>query len=144
MAGPSFIAPKSVKRSRVRRFFTLAEANRSLPLVRRIVADIVSMHARFKDLQEKARDVAGTKLQKLAEQDLDGAASRLNTLVEELAAVGCELKDPASGLVDFVGRHQGREVHLCWKHGEDSIGFWHDIGAGFAARQPVATLVEGE
>jgi hypothetical protein len=145
MAGPSFLAPKSVKRSPVRRRFSLAQATKSLPLVGRVVADIVRMHTELRDLQEKAADVAGNaKLVSQAERELDALVGKLNGYIGELTDIGCELKDPQTGLVDFIGRHQGRDVHLCWKLGEETIGFWHEISAGFKGRQPIGTLEETE
>ena len=41
------------------------------------------------------------------------------------------------GLVDFIGRHEGRDVYLCWKLGEERITHWHELNAGFAGRKPV-------
>jgi hypothetical protein len=29
----------------------------------------------------------------------------------------------------------GREVYLCWLLGEDEVGHWHELDAGFAGRQ---------
>ena len=46
------------------------------------------------------------------------------------------------GLVDFIGRHQGRDVYLCWKLGEAAIAYWHELQTGFAGRQPVSSLQE--
>ena len=48
------------------------------------------------------------------------------------------------GLIDFTGRHKGRDVCLCWKLGEETVGYWHEMDAGFAGRQPIATLREIE
>jgi hypothetical protein len=48
------------------------------------------------------------------------------------------------GLVDFLGRHKGHDVCLCWKLGEDAIEFWHEIQTGFAGRQPISQLHEEE
>jgi hypothetical protein len=40
--------------------------------------------------------------------------------------------------VDFPSLHPGgREVHLCWRRGEEDLGFWHLPDAGFAARRPL-------
>ena len=55
-----------------------------------------------------------------------------------------ELKDYQTGLIDFIGRHEGRDVYLCWKLGEEQITHWHELNAGFAGRQPVETLKETE
>ena len=70
--------------------------------------------------------------------------TRLEDYVNELTEVGCELKDYQVGLIDFTGHHKGHDVCLCWKLGEDEVGFWHEPEAGFAGRQPVATLRETE
>jgi hypothetical protein len=35
-----------------------------------------------------------------------------------------------------LGTRDGREVYLCWQHGEEDIEFWHDLDAGFAGRRP--------
>ena len=56
----------------------------------------------------------------------------------ELDANGIVLRDVAAGIVDFPALHpNGREVHLCWRRGEDDLGFWHLPDAGFAARRPL-------
>jgi hypothetical protein len=35
-------------------------------------------------------------------------------------------------------------VFLCWKLGEESVTFWHEVDAGFAGRQPLAPGPESE
>jgi hypothetical protein len=88
--------------------------------------------------QQQANKQAAASIEK----DLDAAKERLSVLLDELADVGCELKDFQTGLIDFIGRHQNRDVYLCWKLGEAQIGYWHELDAGFAGRQPIATLEE--
>jgi hypothetical protein len=144
MAGPQFTAPKSVAPSRPRRHFTLGEANSSLPLVKRIVRDIVSTHKTARELQASLSSTASAKEQQATQKSLDSAVGRLQEFVDELAEVGCELKDPEIGLVDFVGRNDNRDVYLCWKLGEEQIAFWHELDAGVAGRQPIAKLKQPE
>ncbi|HXX88765.1 MAG TPA: DUF2203 family protein [Acidimicrobiales bacterium] len=56
----------------------------------------------------------------------------------ELEAKGIVLRDLAQGIVDFPCRHpSGREVHLCWRQGEEDLGWWHLPDAGFAGRRPL-------
>ena len=143
MAGPQSFTPKSVQPSRPRRRFTLEEANKSLPLVRRIVSDIVRTHAEAIQLQAQNEQAAGKKEQAGIQLRLDTAVEHLEDYADELAGIGCELKDHATGLVDFIGRHQGRDVCLCWKLGEENISHWHELDAGFGGRKPVATLEQG-
>ena len=119
MAGPQFFTPQSVSPSRPKRRFTLEQANKSLPLVKRVVADIVKTHQSATQLQ--------TKIEKAGDPN-----------------IGCELKDYRTGLIDFIGRHKGRDIFLCWKLGEEQIGHWHEMQSGFAGRQPVSMLDEQE
>ena len=143
MAGPQIFTPRSVGPSRPRRRFTLAEANKSLALVKRIVGDIVQTHARALQLQEELAS-SSSKRQNEVKERLETEMHHLEDYVDELSEIGCELKDYEMGLIDFTGRHRGHDVCLCWKLGEETIAFWHECDAGFAGRQPVATLVENE
>lgn len=147
MAGPQFSSTSGpAHASRPKRRFTLEQANRSLPLVKRIVADIVRTHA---DAQQARQELerqplgAGHGKQLQGNQGrLESALARLEDYVDELSEVGCELKDSRVGLIDFIGRHQGRDVYLCWKLGEEKVTHWHELEAGFAGRQPVSKLDE--
>lgn len=143
MAGPQFFTPKSVRPSRPRRRFTLEQANKSLPLVRRIVSDIVHTHAEAAGLQQQF-DRLNARDQKSMQQRVETVMHRLEDYVDELSEIGCDLKDYQSGLIDFTGRHDGRDICLCWKLGEESITHWHELDAGFAGRKPVSLLKQGE
>ena len=59
--------------------------------------------------------------------------------VTELGAV---IKDPQIGLVDFYGRIDGRLVWLCWKYGEESLGYYHELETGYSGRRPLAPVRE--
>ena len=135
-------APGKSSAPRVVRRFTLEQANSSLPLVRRIVTDIVKAHALASTRRDALESATGTKDAAVAQQALEMAIERLEDLVDELEDVGAELKDYQSGLIDFVSRHEGRDIYLCWKLGEESITHWHELDAGFAGRKPVALLRE--
>ena len=139
MPGPQFNT-KTVRPSRPKRRFSLAQANSALPLVRRIVADIVRTHGHAVGCQQEL-ERAGKNVSD-AQARLETAMNKLEDFVDELTEVGCELKDYQTGLIDFIGRHQGRDVCLCWRLGEERIGYWHELDAGFAGRQPVTKLEE--
>ena len=142
MAAPSSSTPKRAASSRPVRRFTLDQANRALPLVRRIVTDIVRTHASAANFRELLERAAAARDQKSIQADMDRAVDRLAELIDELADIGVELKDYENGLVDFIGRHDGRDVYLCWKLGEERITHWHELSAGFAGRKPVSLLHE--
>jgi hypothetical protein len=128
---------KAVRR---RPHFTVEKANRAIPLVRRIVADIVKQHRRVCHLEEKCHmrrpEVSEEQQERLGRQ-YSVELEKLRDLAEELSAVGCDLRDWRRGLVDFAALYQGREVDLCWRLGEERVVFWHEVGAGFPGRQAI-------
>jgi hypothetical protein len=132
--------PDSRRRSAQPRIFTLAEANRALPLVRRIVTDIIANYrvlARLLEsrrLREQSGDTAGAAA---IDEEAQAGVAQLNELIDELQTIGCELKDWEAGLVDFRALHDGEQVYLCWRLGEDRIRYWHGLHAGMAGRQPI-------
>lgn len=127
------------------RIFTLEEAERALPLVRRVVSDIQAAftlwRASLGRYEVEAAGVRGDAAEppgliqlrtEVAEQ-----AERVEGLVEELGQIGCELKDFERGLVDFPALLEDRLVFLCWRMGEEHVTHWHELEAGFAGRQPI-------
>jgi len=132
-----------------RKFFTLAEANRTLPLVKRIVEDIMAVYPLWKDLvaqyelvAAKARPEWGESQEQLSlKAQVDAMAGKINEFLGELEQVGCEFKGFDEGLVDFHGRLAEREILWCWKFGEERIAHWHELDAGFAGRQPLPEVL---
>ncbi|MEX1017247.1 MAG: DUF2203 domain-containing protein [Phycisphaeraceae bacterium] len=124
-----------------KKYFSVAEANRALPYVERVVHDIADVYARIVELRravEEASAAGGDS--ETAEARYETAMDRLSELVDELHIVGVELKDFEKGLVDFPALFDGREIHLCWHQGEEKVDHWHETDAGYAGRQPVSTL----
>jgi hypothetical protein len=123
-----------------RRTFTVEQANRALPLIQRITSDIVAQYQQLEHLQRKRKKLLRLdRREEVAELDARAAegAKRLNELIDELGAIGCELKDWEHGLVDLPAVHDGREVYLCWKLGEPTISHWHELQAGAIGRQSI-------
>lgn len=141
MAGPQFLTPKPVSAPRAQRRFTVDQANKTLPLVRRVVADIVRTHEEISQLQQQL-ELAKAAQQKAIQDRLQNSLAHLQDYVDELTEIGCDLKDYRLGLIDFTGQHRGRDISLCWKLGEESVEYWHELNAGFSGRQPVSQLHE--
>jgi hypothetical protein len=127
------------------RLYTPAQANAALTLVRAIVQDIVNLSRDLRDREERSsvnRPGGPGRLSAAHEEELQQGArdlerdqERMRDLIAELADLGVELKDDFTGLIDFRSRMDGREVYLCWRLGEASVAFWHELDAGFAGRQ---------
>ena len=71
-------------------------------------------------------------------------AEQLSRTVDEIQQTGCVVKDLDTGLVDFPSLRRGEKVYLCWKLGEERIGYWHGIEEGFAGRKPLDDAQPGE
>lgn len=126
------------------RHFTLEQANRTLPLVRKIVDDIVTSYGRWQDavrgfelasagVRADMPDPNAESLQIEAQR----LAAEIAGFVRELEALGVQFKGYDLGLVDFPSLRDERTVYLCWQRGEPDVRFWHEIDGGFAGRRPI-------
>ncbi len=124
----------------VKRKFTPVQANRTLPLVRRIVADIL----------EKAGEIREARKRPVRTDDArDHMASleaQLGELMGELEQIGCSYKDwgYSYGLVDFPGQIDGEDVLLCWRTDEPRVEWFHPIETGFAGRRRIPPALLGD
>jgi hypothetical protein len=129
------------------RIFTVDEANRTLPLVRRIVEDLVRDHHLW---EEKVREfevaTAGSSperpdvIAELLQIEAQRLAKDIESYIAELNELGVICKGMNIGLVDFRGQMDGREVFYCWKLGEAGVMYWHETDAGFVGRQRLHPL----
>jgi hypothetical protein len=71
---------------------------------------------------------------------MQGLIDQMAAGVARIDALGLTLRDIERGLVDFPALVSGRQVWLCWQHGETSIAWWHDLERGFDGRRPLAEL----
>lgn len=128
--------------------FTLADANRTLPLVSRIVQDLMTRYPAWRELVEEYElltasqraDSPDPRLTQL-ERRVTALAREIDGYIHEVTELGAEVRSPLdSGLVDFPGTHDGRSIFFCWKLGEEVIGHWHEHDSGFAGRQSIDAL----
>ena len=129
-----------------RKHFTPEQANRMLPYVRRIVDDIVGQFRRW---SERVREYEVVTVNSTAERpdaralelerEMQQLAAEIEGYKAELAQLGVEFKDYSLGLVDFPARIGGRTVYLCWRLGEPSVRFWHELDSGYRGRRPLAS-----
>jgi hypothetical protein len=118
-----------------RRFFTPDEANAALPDARDRVTTLGARLARAQELAEiLERSATGREVTMSEIQAMKADVARL---LEELAALGVDLKGVRPALLDFPALRDGQEVYLCWREGEADITHWHPLHTGIRGRQPL-------
>lgn len=115
------------------RYFTPEEAHKTLPLVRKIVDDILNTSREIRLLTEDKDGVIES------DPEVKKMVNDLNGFMAELEEIGCFYKDWnfSIGLVDFPAIIDGKEVFLCWRSDEENIQFYHEIDKGYAGRRPI-------
>ena len=121
-------------------YFTLQEANETLNIIRPLMDEVQVIRQKILENQPEAwpaiEKSAGNEGNR-ALSNLVQEFEKLDALVHQIQDTGAQIKDINTGLLDFSALKNGREVYLCWQHGEDDIQYWHEIEAGFAGRQPI-------
>jgi hypothetical protein len=130
--------PKNPKPGK--KYFSLAEANRSLTYVARVVEDLTRCYSKVIEFRRRIEATGSKEIREQMESAYESAMDDLSGYVDELHTVGVELKDFEKGLLDFPAMHDGREIFLCWHRGEKTVESWHEIDAGYAGRKDVALL----
>jgi hypothetical protein len=136
------------------RLFTVTEADALVPQLELTFRRLDPKLARLRELRELVEDAEsyfGEGLVGAPPKDRDAYAVSLQEQsdlersvqadVDEVHALGCELKDVHRGLVDFPARIGDEVAYLCWQRGEPRIGWWHTLEAGFAGRKALTPEV---
>lgn len=130
-----------------KRLFTPAEANSALVEVRPLAERLVALRTRMRRLVDEQSTLVtaiGGNGGGYAAGDLNATQAELEQLAEEEARIvealgetGVSVKDLDLGLLDFPALRDGEEVELCWRVGEERVGHWHGLGAGYRGRKPI-------
>ena len=110
------------------KYFSPAEASCTLPLVRRIVKDIL-------ETGQEARSILDVEGEGSA--NFKRKSKQLDDLFQELQSIGCEYKDwnYEIGLIDFPAIIDGQKVYLCWRSDEPELLYYHGIYEGYSGRK---------
>jgi hypothetical protein len=129
------------------RYFTAEEANAALEEVRPLIEELVAHRRALGELQKRQVSLTGRiagnggdldprELEEVRER-LDEEVTGIAGCVARIHELGALVKDLDQGLVDFPARREGEDVLLCWRLGEEEIGFWHGFEEGFSGRKPL-------
>ena len=124
---------------RFKKHYTLAEARAMLPKVSEWLDDLARLREEHEKLSQRVANLVS------AQSDVGGESvnNSLKVLFAMQSIYGAfkqndiQLKDAERGLIDFPSRRGTREVFLCWENGEEDIGHWHELDAGYDGREPL-------
>jgi hypothetical protein len=120
------------------RVFTLDEATALLPRLTELLTAL-------RDAQRMAIELGGASATHTVSSNGSAAAAvtasgpmlEVERIGGEVDDLGVILRDPDTGLVDFASVRDGEQIYLCWRLGEDRIGYFHPRDTGFMGRQPL-------
>lgn len=149
-----------------RRLYTVAEVETLIPSLERIFTQILQLRVGLRTIEQKL-ERAGVTIDPEEETDDESPVSSrtakfpesaevrharavfrgfyetLSDGLEQIRALGGEVKDLDMGLVDFPGRRGAEDILLCWRLGEKRIEYWHAVDGGFANRRPLDEATPG-
>ncbi|MBI2807430.1 MAG: DUF2203 domain-containing protein [Planctomycetes bacterium] len=137
------------RRKAKKKYYTVAEANAMLPLLRAILRDITVLANDLRERYERLQRLnqTGGKLDTAHQEEVqhlleefERGQDKMREYEDELKKLDVELKDYYTGLIDFRHLRDGKEVYLCWRLGEDDVAHWHELNSGFSGRKKLETV----
>src|SRR5262250_2204901 len=130
------------------RRFSLEEAQSLLPVLESLLRTAIDGKKLIESVEAELQEVAhrvflngGTFLNIVhharRKAEREKAVQRVKDAIAEIDAIGVQVKDLDIGLLDFPCVVEDEIVLLCWKYGEEKIGFWHGLEEGFRGRKPI-------
>jgi hypothetical protein len=137
----------------VSRFYSIDEANETLPEVDRILAALRDQRVELIALRdrvvaasppdEETMPAGAAEQVRLLRLGMQGLIDQMQAGVARLVELDITLRDISTGLIDFPALVTGRPIWLCWRLGEKDIEFWHPHDEGYDSRRPLSELPTG-
>ena len=130
------------------RTFTLDEAQSLLPVLESLLKRAIEGKQAAEQAEEGLSDISrriylsgGMRVDPIQvaklRTEMETHLLRVRESVAEIDAIGVQVKDIETGLLDFPFKLDDKVVLLCWRMGEPAIEHWHTTETGFKDRQPV-------
>lgn len=117
------------------KLYTVDDANALLPY---LAPTLVELREKFEEATKIRAAVAGAAAGNGWSEARDRWSETLARVGELLARIqewDLQLRDVATGLVDFPALMGGEEAWLCWRLGEPEVTHWHPTDEGFDGRR---------
>jgi hypothetical protein len=134
-------------------FLTLATAQRMLPLVRRVVSDLLEANQQLAQLvpeqerlERQRRTLAWPQRQRRYQvgEEVAQWERALQDALAELEVLGVTLLNPAEGRVGFPTMVNKRRAYFALRPGQESLRFWQFAGDTVLRPVPASWIKEAE
>lgn len=126
---------------------TVEDVLKRLPLLRRIVSDIVECYGQLRKAKERVEELTVIS-RKFCSSEIEETLNNLRREVveceralevyeKEVRDLGAVLKDRNRGLTYFYSERGGRKIFLIWELREPDLLSWHELDETFSDRMPV-------
>lgn len=115
--------------------YNIDEANALLPYLAPTLVELREKFEEAIEVQETIAVAARSNGGSAERERWTATLERVQELLARLDGWDVELKDVATGLVDFPTSIDGEDAYLCWRLGEPEVAYWHTIEGGFAGRR---------
>ena len=129
------------------KIFDLEEANTLIPRLETMLKEFEEGHDDFKRLQDELlfeellADTVPSSEMESRWQTLENHLLKLARQIGKILGLGCLLRHPEKGMVDFLSRKKdGEWICYCWRRGEKAIQYYHTLHGGFFERRPVGLV----
>src|SRR5262245_22744776 len=125
-------SPRPSKKAAV--VLDLPTVHKMLPLVRRIVGDLLAAEQQLgalmweqESLDDNRRTLTWPQRQRryFVQDEISRVKDARRDLEDELEQIGVKLTDSVHGRVGFPTIVNAKPAFFTWQHGEAEIGFWH-------------------
>jgi hypothetical protein len=117
--------------------YTVDEANALLPYLAPTLVELRDKFEKAAAIKAATTHAAATNGGSHDRERSTRVLARVQELLERLGEWEVELRDVATGLVDFPSAEHGEDGLLCWRLGEPEVGYWHTRAEGFPGRRPI-------
>lgn len=136
----------------MKRYFSIEEANQLLPQIQDQLVKLFEIKQTFNHLNAQLQQLKNEAELEEVEDEVDDPFFNMEakidflqieaqTHIDNIHNQGVQLKDLDVGLIDFPAIHDGEDILLCWKLGEDlHIRYYHGVVEGFIGRKPIEDI----
>ncbi len=117
--------------------FTPSGASKTLPLVRRIVSELMGLQSLIDAQREQLRGIdaltetidSRTYQEEVEDvrDSLEDDQQQMQACIDELESFGVVVHEPFDGFVDFPAVLNRRPIRLCWHPADERVNHYHEL-----------------